>query len=207
MRRAMRLSLPLWVVLGYGALALVGALLAVVFGPTTNAGSCGWARDAWLDLTATEGALASVVLGVAGAALAVIVSRFLFRRARWARALHDALRPLVSGRDDALLVLMAIASAFGEELFFRGFLSATIGIWLSSVAFGVLHQVRGAGRYGWAISAFAMGVFFAVLFALTGQLIGCIVSHALVNIVNLRYLRDHDLHPKPRKLGGLLGQS
>ena len=198
MRTVRGLSLPVWVVIGYGALGILGATLAAAFG-----GDVLRAR-AWVDVSPTEGAIASVVLGFCGAALAVLVTRVLFRSARWARALHDALRPLVRGRDDRVLVVMAVASSFGEEVFFRGFLSVTVGIWLSSLAFGILHQVRGAGRYGWAGSAFAMGLFFAVLYALTGQLVGCIVSHALVNLVNLRHLRDHDLHPKPRKLGGLL---
>ena len=162
-RRAPKLSLSGWVVLGYGGLAVLGAVLAL------------------------------------------IVTRVLLVRMQWGRALHDSLRPLVSGRDDATLALMATASAIGEEVFFRGFLSVVLGVWLSSLLFGALHQVRGAGRLGWASSAFAMGMFCAVLYALTGQLIGCILCHAIINVVNLRYLRDHDLHPPARKLGGLLG--
>jgi membrane protease YdiL (CAAX protease family) len=195
----LRLSLRAWVVLAYGALGAVGACLAVVLGGGAVT------RPAWLDTSGLEAVLASLVLGVCGAALAIIASRVLFKRTAWARALHTELRPLVNGRDDEMIWLMAIASSIGEELFFRGLLSVTLGIWLSSLAFGVLHQVRGA-RFGWAASAFAMGLFFSVLYALTGQLVGCIVSHAIVNVVNLRYLRDHDLHPKPRKLGGLLKQ-
>jgi len=95
----------------------------------------------------------------------------------------------------------------GEELFFRGFLSVTIGVVLSSLAFGALHQVRGRGRIGWAASAFAMGIFLSLVYGITGQLVGCIVAHALVNVVNLQYLRDNDPNPKPRKLGGLLARS
>jgi membrane protease YdiL (CAAX protease family) len=189
------------VLLAYGALGALGAILAVAFGLSPVV------RAAWLEVSGVEAALASLVLGVCGAALALIVTRVLLRRAKWARALHDKLRPLVRFEDDAVLWLMAIASSIGEELFFRGFLSVTIGIWLSSIAFGVLHQVRGAGRFGWAGSAFTMGLFLSFLYALTGQLVGCIVAHAIVNVVNLQYLRDHDPHPKPRKLGGLLKQS
>ncbi len=196
-----RWSLGSWVAFAYGVLAALGAALSVAFGGRA------FTREPWLDTTGIEAVLTSLVLGVAGAALALIVTRVLFRRARWARALHQKLRPLVSGKDDGLLWLMAIASSVGEELFFRGFLSVTIGIWLSSAAFGVVHQVRGTGRLGWAFSAFGMGLFLSVLYALTGQLIGCIVAHAIVNVVNLQYLRDNNLHPKPRKLGGLLART
>jgi membrane protease YdiL (CAAX protease family) len=187
-----------WVLLAYGALGALGAILAAAFGQSPIV------RAPWLEVSGVEAALASIVLGACGAALAVMLTRLLFRRTKWARALHDKLRPLVRHEDGAVIWLMAIASSIGEELFFRGFLSVTIGVWLSSLAFGLLHQVRGAGRFGWAGSAFTMGLFLSVLYALTGQLVGCIVAHALVNVVNLHYLRDHDPHPKPRKLGGLL---
>ncbi len=201
MRGPWRWSLGSWVVAGYGLLGAIGATLSVAFG------SGALTRQPWLEASTVEAVLTSLVLGVSGAVLAIMVTRVLFRRARWARSLHDKLRPLVSGKDDGTLWLMAIASSIGEELFFRGFLSVTIGVWLSSLAFGLLHQVRGAGRAGWVGSAFAMGLFFSVVYALTGQLIGCIAAHAIVNIVNLQYLRDHDLNPKPRKLGGLLART
>ncbi len=187
-----------WIVVGYAVLGAIGASLSVAFGGAVLT------RESWLSASGVESVVASLVLGVAGAALAIIATRALFRKTTWARALHDKLRPLVSGQDDGVLWLMAIASSVSEELFFRGFLSVTIGVWLSSLAFGALHQVRGAGRVGWAGSAFAMGLFLSTLYALTGQLVGCIVLHAIVNIVNFRYMRDNDLHPKPRKLGGLL---
>jgi membrane protease YdiL (CAAX protease family) len=190
-----------WVLLAYGGLGALGATLAVAFG------SGPFTRDPWLAVSGLEAVAASLLLGVCGAALAIMATRVLFRRARWARALHDKLRPLVSTESDGVIWFMAIASGLGEELFFRGFLSVTIGVWLSSLAFGLLHQVRGTGRFGWAGSAFAMGLFLSVLYGLTGQLVGCIVAHALVNVVNFQYLRDHDPHPKPRKLGGLLKQS
>ncbi len=193
--------LTTWVLLAYGGLGTLGATLSVAFGGSAVT------RDPWLAVGGFEAIAASLVLGASGGALAIIASRFLFRKAGLARARHDKLRPLVSQERDGVIWLMALASSTGEELFFRGFLSVTVGVWLSSLAFGLLHQVRGAGRFGWAGSAFAMGLFLSVLYALTGQLVGCIVAHAIVNVVNLQYLRDHDPHPKPRKLGGLLRQS
>ena len=215
----------------YALLGLGGGALAIAF--TGSAIT----REPWLPVGRLEGAAASLVLGATGAALALIVTRVLFRRARWARALHDSLRPLVVGRDD--LWLMAFASGVSEELFFRGFLSATMGVWLSSLAFGALHRLRGraghdaqlatlrsasassgasppnphdaqlatlrSASFGWMGTAFAMGLFLSVLYALTGNLLGCVVAHVAVNAVNLQYLRDHDPNPpKPRKLGGLL---
>ncbi len=183
----------------YVGLGVLGASLALLFGhrPTT--------RHPWLPTAGAEAVVASLCLGLAGAGLALLLTRALVHRAAWARALHGKLRPFVRDEGSATLLFIALASGIGEELFFRGFLSVTLGVWLSSLAFGALHQVRGAGRWGWAASAFVMGLFLALVYALTGQLIGCIAAHVLVNAVNLRYVRDHDPDPKPRKLGGLLG--
>jgi hypothetical protein len=43
-------------------------------------------------------------------------------------------------------------------------------------------------------------------FKLTGSLAGPIAAHALVNGLNLRYLKLHDPEPPRRVLGGLLGE-
>ncbi len=187
-----------WVVVGYGALGVLGASLSLASGGGAAT------RTPWIPESPLEGVVASLVLGVAGACLTILITRLLVRRAAWARALHGELRPLVKGEGSGVIALMALASSVGEELFFRGFLSVTIGVVLSSLAFGALHQVRGKGRIGWAASAFAMGIFLSFVYGVTGQLVGCIVAHAIVNVVNLQYMRDNDPNPKPRKLGGLL---
>jgi hypothetical protein len=44
------------------------------------------------------------------------------------------------------------------------------------------------------------------MFQLTGSLVGPLVAHALVNFLNLSYLKHHDPSPQRRALGGLLGQ-
>jgi len=152
--------------------------------------------------------VASLLLGGAFAALVLIVTRRLLQRASWARALHSKLRPFIRDADDAAIGLMALASGVAEEIFFRGFLSVVIGVWLSSLIFGALHQVRGAGRWGWALSALVVGIGMGLIYALTGQLVGCIVAHVAINAVNLRYIRDNNPDPQPpRKLGGLLRQT
>jgi membrane protease YdiL (CAAX protease family) len=128
----------------------------------------------------------------------------LVRRVAWARALHEALRPAVKGAGDGFLLAIAAASALGEELFFRGVLVPLVGIVLSSLLFGALHQVRGQARWGWAAWATAMGLLFATLFAATGSLAGPLVAHLAINAANLRFLRDNDPAPRRRDLGGLL---
>jgi membrane protease YdiL (CAAX protease family) len=162
------------------------------------------ARDGWLGLHGAASLLVSLGLGVCLGALTVAATRAIVRHAEWARELHLALRPAVYGVSDRGLLALAIASATGEELLFRGLLVPTIGVLASSLVFGMLHQIRGRGRWGWMLWATLMGMFFALLFVATGSLAGPLVAHAAINHANLRFLRDSDLKPHPRKLGGLL---
>jgi hypothetical protein len=131
-------------------------------------------------------------MGALLGAATVLVSRMLTRRAKWARALHAALRPAVRDVDGGTIAVMALASGVGEELFFRGLLVPVVGVVVSSVAFGLLHQVRGPARWAWAAWAFAMGVLFALVFVITGSLVGAIVAHVAINGANLRFIRDVD---------------
>jgi membrane protease YdiL (CAAX protease family) len=160
---------------------------------------------AWLGTTGAASLLLSAGLGVFLGAATTFTTRTLVRRFRWARALHLALRPAVHGTDDAALLLVALASAAGEELLFRGLLVQVAGVALSSIVFGALHQIRGRARWGWMAWATVMGFAFGTVFAATGSLAGPLVAHAAINHSNLRFLRDND--PRPRRktpLGGLL---
>jgi hypothetical protein len=188
-----------WIALAYCALGATGATLAEAFGqaPLTT--------KPWLGQAGPFAAVASLALGGL-VALATVRTTRVLGRAAWARALHADLRPIVHGLGDGEILLMALASGIGEELFFRGCLTPLLGIFLSSAAFGVLHQVRGRARWAWAGWATVMGVAFATIYQLTGHLAGPIASHAAINLMNLRYLRDHDPEAKPRALGGLLAR-
>jgi membrane protease YdiL (CAAX protease family) len=148
----------------------------------------------------------SLGLGLCLGAVTIATTRALVRRAEWARALHAALRPAVYGAGDGMLLLLAIASATGEELLFRGLLVPTVGILASSFVFGMLHQIHGRGRWGWMAWATLMGLLFAVVFRATGSLAGPLIAHAAINHANLRFLRDNDPDARPRSLGGLLNR-
>jgi membrane protease YdiL (CAAX protease family) len=160
--------------------------------------------EGWLGMTGVAGALVSLGLGVCVGALTIAGTRRMVRRVGWARALHVALRPAVRGSGDGWLLAVAVASALGEELLFRGLLVPMVGVVLSSLLFGALHQVRGEARWGWAAWAAGMGLLFATVFAATGSLVGPIAGHLAINAANLRFLRDNDPAPRARSLGGLL---
>ncbi len=188
-----------------GGYALVGGLSASV---AIALGDDPIACEGWLHTPALASVLLSLGLGVCLGAVTIGATRAIVRRAEWARALHAALRPAVHGAGDGMLLALAVASATGEELLFRGLLVPTVGVLASSLVFGLLHQIRGAGRWGWMAWAMIMGLLFAVLFVGTGSLVGPLVAHAAINHANLRFLRDNDPDPRPpsRSLGGLLNR-
>jgi hypothetical protein len=162
------------------------------------------ACDGWLGARGAASWLLSLGLGIVLGAATVAATPPMVRRWRWARALHLALRPAVHRVGDAAILAVAVASAAGEELLFRGLLVPLIGVVASSVAFGLLHQIRGKARWGWMAWATLMGLLFAAVFAMTGSLVGPLVAHAAINHSNLRFLRDNDPSPRRRALGGLL---
>lgn len=190
---------PVLLVLGaYGGVAAAATCVTLALGRSPIA------TDGWLGMTGAAAALVSLGSGLCVGAVTVASTRSLVRRVEWARALHEALRPTVRGAGDVGLLAIALASAAAEELLFRGLLVPLLGVVLSSVLFGALHQVRGPARWGWAAWATAMGFVFACLYAATGSLVGPVVGHLLINAANLRFLRDNDPAPRPRALGGLL---
>ena len=194
----------------FGRLRGVLLVFAVysVAGAIAVAGSLAMGRDpltceGWLGASGAAARRVRHGMGVLRGA-APIIATVLVRRFRWARALHHALRPTVHGAGDAGLWLVAVASATGEELLFRGLLVPLAGVVASSFVFGALHQIRGQARWGWMAWATVMGLFFGSVFAATGSLAGPLVAHAAINLHNLRFLRDNDPRPRRGSLGGLL---
>lgn len=198
--RAQR-SLPVAGVLGaYSAVGAAAAALSLLLG--RNPLVC----QAWLGTRGVASVALSVGLGLCLGATTLAATRAIVRWAEWARALHLELRSAVHGATDGALWSLAAASAVGEELLFRGLLVPLLGVVVSSIVFGVLHQIRGPARWGWMAWATLMGLLFAIVFCATGSLAGPIAAHLAINHVNLRFLRDNDPAPRPRVLGGLLNR-
>jgi membrane protease YdiL (CAAX protease family) len=146
----------------------------------------------------------SGLMGVAVAGLVVMTSRALVGRAPRATRLHCDLRPLTYKTSNAAIILLAICSALGEELLFRGLLQPWMGLLGQALVFGCLHQIGGPSRWVWMASATLMGIILGAMYACTGSLVGPLIAHALINGLNFAYLRDFDPHKEPRRLGGLL---
>lgn len=188
----------------YGGLSLLAVGVAFVRGRSPIEIEA----EAWLALPSWLGHGASVAGGIGLAAATVRATRAFVHRWGWAKMLHADLRPAVRDVGNGTLLVLGVASGVAEELFFRGLLAPALGLVFSSMAFGAVHQLRGRAGWIWATWAAVMGLLFGALFLATGSLLGPIVAHAAINVVNLRFLRDTDVEPKqPRRLGGLLGRA
>lgn len=146
----------------------------------------------WIDAPPITAALMSLLYGMVVAAIVVLSTRFAVGRFAWAQRLHSELRPVAQDLTAPQILALATLSSLGEEVLFRGLLTPTLGVVFSSVLFGVLHQVRGPSRWVWITWATAVGLMLGTIFAATGFLLGPLLAHAVVNAVNLGYLRDHN---------------
>jgi membrane protease YdiL (CAAX protease family) len=191
------------VVVAYTLLGLLAWGLSAAFGDG-NPWSYG---SPWISFDEPARTGTSLLLGLALAAILVASTRMAVQRFTFAQKLHSDLRPVARNLTVSSVVLIALLSSLGEELFFRAFLAPRVGVLAQALVFGMAHQVRGPSRWVWVAWASLVGVCFGWLFLATGSLVGPIAAHAVVNAYNLIFLRNHDPSPKDRRLGGLLAPS
>jgi len=200
-RRGTRAIVPAMLRWGAAAYALLGVLALVVADLWRN-GSAFVHPEPWLSLDPTARHVYSALLGVAFGALVVACTRSAVARFGWAKGLHAALRPFARGMSPSTILVLAGLSSFGEEMLFRGLLGPAIGVIPQALLFGAAHQITGPSRWVWVAWATVVWLALGAMFQLTGSLLGPLLAHALVNALNLAYLKSHD--PAPRHgLGGL----
>ncbi len=180
-----RSSAGLRLVGAYVGLAVLVAAVAVGL-----RGSVPWAHPTprW-ELEPRLAIALSIMAGLSGAALVVAFTRFAVRYFAWARALAEQLRPAAWSLTTPQIGAVAFASAFAEELLFRAVLVPWLGVFVSSVAFGLAHQMKGPARWAWVLWSSVVGLGLGGLYEATGSLWGPIAAHAAINAVNLAWLR------------------
>lgn len=134
----------------------------------------------WLDLAWGAGAGAALLLAWLAARRVLAPAREL--EAIMARLLGPTTREEI--------VALAAISAIAEEVAFRGALQHAIG-WVGAAAlFAVLHIGPRAPFLLWSAFALAGGLAFGAVMNERQALLGPIVGHLLVNLVQLRRLAD-----------------
>jgi membrane protease YdiL (CAAX protease family) len=183
-----RTAATLPIAAGYAVLSALAIGLALVLRDGVP-----WAHPRpWVSMRPALSLATSAALGLALALGLVVMTRVAVARFGWARRLHGDLRPVARDLSLGQILLLAGLSSLGEELLFRGLLTPLLGVPLSALLFGLAHQMKGPSRWVWVAWATGVGVGLGAIFALTGSLVGPLVAHAVVNAVNLSYLRNHD---------------
>jgi membrane protease YdiL (CAAX protease family) len=142
-------------------------------------------------------------LGALSGVAVVGLTRALVARASWAASLESALRDGLTGATPRELRWLALAAAVGEELLFRGAMLPTVAGWinfpaaalLTAALFGLLHIPANRALRPWTVSAFVMGLLFALLYRVTGEVLAPLTAHAVINLENLELL----LRPAPSR--------
>ena len=66
---------------------------------------------------------------------------------------------------------------------------------LTAALFGLLHIPANRALRPWTVSAFVMGLLFALLYRVTGEVLAPLTAHAVINLENLELL----LRPAPSR--------
>ena len=137
--------------------------------------------------------LAGIATGILIGLGIVFVSRLALYRFDWARSLHREFRGLLNPMSDFEIVVLAVASSVGEEMFFRGALLPHIGLYASSVLFAALH-VRPHLRFlPWTLMSLIVGLIMGEMYVNLGDLGGPIAAHFTINLLNLEYISKNEL--------------
>jgi CAAX protease family protein len=182
--RAPRMSRALVIVVLYGAL---GAMAI---------GWAAWRGHANLYTYAPRHPLwmvASPLIGFAFGMAIVFLSRLAVRSTEWARTLHREFHAVVHELSSKEIFLLALSSALGEEMFFRGALLPVVGLLPSSVLFALMH-VRAQWRFlPWTIMSFIMGLAMGAMYMTIGDLGAPVLAHFTINLLNLNYIAKTEL--------------
>jgi hypothetical protein len=131
------------------------------------------------------------LLGVGVGLVTVQVFRALELRMAWLTDLHREFRSMFGHPHYGELVLLAAASALGEEVLFRGAMLDAWGIWISSLVFALLHIPPKGSLWPWTASSLVLGLVLAGLTLLTGNLGAAVAAHFVINLQNLTYITRH----------------
>jgi hypothetical protein len=125
----------------------------------------------------------ALLLGGCSGLAVVLASDFWVERFAWSERLQDQVNALFGPMTIPRAAALALSSGVAEELLFRAALLPVVGLWLSSLLFGLLHC--GPRLSGWAVFAFLAGLLMGGLFLLTGGVLAPAGAHVVINGVQL----------------------
>lgn len=175
---------PVVVASFYAALVVVGFFWHAVGQGDNNVWANEAGRGGWR-------ILGTPLLGIALGLFIVQLFRALELHMAWLSELHHEFRAIFGRPHDDELVLLAAASALGEEIFFRGAMLDAWGLGWSSAVFALLHIPPRRNLWPWTASSLALGLLLGWITVETGNLGAAVAAHFVINLQNLRYITRH----------------
>ena len=137
----------------------------------------------------------AVLSGLATAGVVLLATEWCLRKSGAVDFLDATFRELLGKLTVGGAFWLALLSAVGEELFFRGALQPTFGLLPASLVFGLLHTGPDRRFLVWTAFALAMGVVLGGLAQVTGGVLAPTLTHFAVNFHNLLESDDARLPP------------
>lgn len=142
---------------------------------------------------------ATLGLGIVSGLLIVRAFRWLEPRHRWLQALRTEFRDVLGPLSSSERLVLAAASAIGEELMFRGAMLDNWGLVASTLVFGLIHVPPRWSLWPWTASSLVLGLVLGLLTLATGNLGAAVATHFVINFLNLGHIsrRDEPNTPQP----------
>ncbi len=136
-----------------------------------------------------------LVISLLGAGL-MLLSGFLFESYfNSYDSLRKHIRQMVDKEKLFSIIFLAIASSVGEEVLFRAGLQPLLGLFFTSIIFGMLHIGPEGSLNAWTVWAFLAGLLLGWIYQETQNLWPPILAHFLVNcfsLIRLKYMSPEE---------------
>ena len=141
-----------------------------------------------------------VAMTIVGAAALLVLSELFEQLYSGYRQLKSVLSNMLGRASPLVVIYLALTSAVGEELLFRGGIQPFAGVFITSVLFALLHIGPDGRVSSWTVWTLIAGLFMGWTFENTGNILPAIGIHFSVNLINLSALRkeyQRSLKEKP----------
>ncbi len=107
---------------------------------------------------------------------------------KWGKDLEREFKNHLTPLSTYAIFGISCASALGEEFLFRGALQQVVGLYTTSILFGLFHFPFKKELVPWSLMALVMGFILGFLFEKTGNLMAPILCHFIINFLNILIL-------------------
>lgn len=111
-----------------------------------------------------------------------VVMIFTTSFTRWGLEIERVLQQVLSPLSYFQILMLAIVSGVVEEWFFRGVLLPHFGLFISSVAFALMHFLPGGKLWTWSVCSFFTGLALGLIFQSSQSLFLVAMIHTGINL-------------------------